>query len=345
LGHGESIGNNTAMDSKKITIQDIAETAKVSKSTVSRVLNDTTPVNDEKRAAVLAAMKDLNFQPNLFARGLAGGKSMTIGILTQNIGSPFYDALDQGVIQRLMGTNYSPIFVDGQWQEDVGATGLRVLLGRQVDGLIVIGGNTTAESLNELKDRTHLIVVARQVEGLEGHCVYIDNTKAAYDATKYLIDSGHEKIAHITGISAHQDSISRLAGYTQALNDANIEFDEDLVIDGGFDGRNGLVALESLLMNRKSFTAVFCASDSMALGARLALYRRGIRVPDDISIVGFDDQPGAEFMTPPLTTVRQPAVEMGHAAADAILQLIAKKEVELPVFETELVFRESVARR
>ena len=128
------------MTPKKITIQDIADTAKVSKSTVSRVLNDTTPVNDEKRAAVLAAMKDLNFQPNLFARGLAGGNSMTIGILTQNIGSPFYNALDQGVIQRLVGTNYSPIFVDGQWQEDVGATGLRVLLGRQVDGVIVIGG-------------------------------------------------------------------------------------------------------------------------------------------------------------------------------------------------------------
>ncbi len=333
------------MSSKKITIQDIANTAKVSKSTVSRVLNDTTPVNDKKRAAVEKAMKQLNFQPNLFARGLAGGNSMTIGILTQNIGSPFYDAVNQGVIHQLVGTNYSPIFVDGQWQDDVGQTGLRVLLGRQVDGVIVIGGNMAPQSLIELKDRTRLIVVARSIEGLEENCLYIDNFQAAYDATQYLIESGHTKIAHIMGIPTHQDAIRRHAGYTQALKDANIELDEELVFEGSFDGRSGLIAIESLLMNRKSFTAVFCGSDSMALGARLALYRRGIRVPEDMSLIGFDDQPGAELMTPPLTTVRQPATEMGQAAADAMLKMIEKKEYELPTFQANLVFRESVARR
>lgn len=333
------------MVQKRVTIQDIAKTANVSKSTVSRVLNDTTPVNKQKREAVLAAMKRLNFQPNLFARGLAGGRSMTIGILTQNIGSPFYDAVNQGLIRCLVGTNYSPIFVDGQWQEDVGESGLRVLLGRQVDGVIVVGGNMSAESLIGLQERTNLIVVAREVEEIEGKCIFLDNVQAAYDATKYLIESGHRKIAHITGIATHQDAIRRFKGYKQALDDANIEFDEDLVIEGSFDSRSGLIAVESLLANQKTFTALFCASDSIAFGARLALYRRGIRVPDDISLVGFDDQPQSAYVTPPLTTVRQPADQMGEAAANAMLKLIEKKPFELPPFEANLVFRESVTRR
>ena len=333
------------MTPKKITIQDIAESANVSKSTVSRVLNDTTPVNDQKREAVLAAMKALNFQPNLFARGLAGGRSMTIGILTQNIGSPFYDAVNQGLIKSLVGTNYSPIFVDGQWQEDLGESGLRVLLGRQVDGVIVMGGHTSAESLNDLQQRTNLIVVAREVDGLDDKCIFIDNERAAYDATKYLIECGHEKIAHITGIPTQQDAIRRHRGYKQALLDAEIQFDDELVVEGSFDSRSGLIGVESLLANKKQFTALFCASDAIAYGARLALYRRGIRVPEDVSLVGFDDQPESSFMTPPLTTVRQPAEEMGQAAATAMLKLIEKKPYELPSFQANLVFRESVARR
>ncbi len=332
-------------DQKKATIQDIADTAKVSKSTVSRVLNDTTPVNKQKREAVLAAMKRLNFQPNLFARGLAGGRSMTVGILTQNIGSPFYDAVNQGLIRCLVGTNYSPIFVDGQWHEDVGESSLRVLLGRQVDGVIVVGGNMSAESLIALQSRTNLIVVAREVQGLEGKCIFIDNVQAAYDATKYLIEAGHRKIAHITGIPTHQDAIRRFKGYKQALVDANIEVDEDLVIEGSFDSRSGVIAVESLLASQKTFTALFCASDSIAFGARLALYNRGIRVPDDISLVGFDDQPQSAYVTPPLTTVRQPAHELGEAAANAMLKMIEKKPFEFPSFSAKLVFRESVARR
>lgn len=298
-----------------------------------------------KRKAVLAAMEKLDYTPNLFARGLAGGSSMTIGILTQNIGSPFYDSVNQGVIGHLVGTNYSPIFVDGQWEEDLGETGLRVLLGRQVDGVIVIGGNTPAQSLIDLKERTHLIVVARDIEGLKENCIFIDNYQAAYDATKYLIDFGHTKIAHITGIANHQDAIRRREGYKQAMVDAGIQVDPSLIVEGSFDSPSGLLALESLLINNKRFTALFCGSDSMAFGARLALYRRGIRVPEDVSIVGFDDQNTAAFMTPPLTTVRQPAYEMGEASAAVMLKMMEKSEFELPKFEASMVFRESVARK
>ena len=127
--------------------------------------------------------------------------------------------------------------------------------------------------------------------------------------------------------------------------DAGIQVDPSLIVEGSFDSPSGLLALESLLINNKRFTALFCGSDSMAFGARLALYRRGIRVPEDVSIVGFDDQNTAAFMTPPLTTVRQPAYEMGEASAAVMLKMMEKSEFELPKFEASMVFRESVARK
>ena len=141
------------MHSSTITITDIANRANVSKSTVSRVLNNSSPVHEDKRRAVVEAMKALGYQPNAFARSLARGRSMTIGVLTQNIGSPFYDSIARGIMDCLAGTEYSPIFVDGQWQPEVGSEGVRTLLGRRVDGLVLIGGAIPVEELTRLRSR------------------------------------------------------------------------------------------------------------------------------------------------------------------------------------------------
>jgi LacI family transcriptional regulator len=330
---------------KKITIQDIARKANVSKSTVSRVLNDSTPVNAGKRKAVLDAMSKLNFKPNLFAQGLAGGRSMTVGILTQNIGSPFYDRVTQGITSGLSGSRYSPIFVDGQWQGEAEQAAIETLLGRQVDGLVIVGGTMSREVLQGVGQQKPLIIAARDVPGLEHHCIYVDNRQAAYDATKFLIDAGHKDIAHITGIKTHQDAVRRHKGYLQALNDAGIEPNDQLVVEGNFSGQSGVLAAETLLMRGSAFTAIFAGNDESAFGARLALYRRGIRVPDDVSILGFDDQPNSSFMTPPLTTIRQPAFEIGQAAAEAVLNILDGKPFVLPQLNTELVVRESVMHR
>ncbi len=332
------------MEVKNITIQDIAETAKVSKSTVSRVLNNTTPVNEKKRKAVLAAMKKLNFQPNIFARGLAGGQSMTIGIVTQNIGSPFYDSVAQGVISGLHESDYVPIFVDGQWKREVEEAVVGTLLGRHVDGLIIVGGTLTDEKLAELAQRKPTIVVARQVDRLRDQCLFIDNFEAAYQATQFLIDAGHTQIAHFTGIRRHQDATRRYKGYCQALVDAGIDLNDELVIEGNFSGQAGVIGVESLLMRGQSFSAIFAANDEMAYGARLALYRRGIRVPEDVSIIGFDDQPTSAFMTPPLTTVRQPALAMGRSAARSLIEMLQGTDFRPEPLQSELVIRESVSR-
>ena len=326
---------------KNVTISDIAAHANVSKSTVSRVLNDTTPVNEEKRQAVLAAMKEMNFEPNIFARGLASGQSYTVGVVTQNLGSPFYDSISQGVVTGLADTNYSPIFADGQWQPDIGKAVVKTLIGRMVDGLIVIGSRLKPDFLEDLKQTIPTLLVGTQVEGWENRCLYIDNEQSGWEATQHLIELGHTQIAHITGIADHQDSIRRLNGYRRALKEANIEVNEDLIYEGNFDGESGLAGVETLLKRGKPFTAIFAANDTMAFGARLGLYRRGIRVPEDVSVVGFDDQNEAAFVTPPLTTIRQPAEEIGIAAAETLLKLINKKDYEIKKLKAKLVLRES----
>ena len=331
-------------EKKPTTITDIAKHANVSKSTVSRVINNSTPVNPEKREAVLAAMKELNFEPNMFARGLASGQSRTIGVITQNIGTPFYDSISQGVLTSLAETDYSPIFADGQWQSEVGIAAAETLLGRMVDGLIIFGGHLTEGQLARLKNRGPVLIVGREVEGWENRCLFLDNEQAGYQATKHLIDLGHKQIAHISGIETHQDTIRRKAGYRRALEEAGIDFDPSLVFVGAFDGNSGVAAIEHLLNEGKKFTAVFAANDVMAYGARLALYRREIRVPEDVSLIGFDDQAESAFATPPLTTIHQPANEMGVLAANAMIKLISDEDYKLPMLESAVVVRESTIR-
>lgn len=332
------------MNSKKVTIQDIARTANVSKSTVSRVLNNSTPVNEEKKQAVLEAMEKLNFKPNIFARGLAGGQSMTIGVVTQNIGSPFYDQVTQGIVESLSHTQYSPLIADGQWMPEAERIAIQTLVGRQVDGLIIVGGTLSAAELSEVTGGKPTVVTARELDSDVIPSVFTDNLKAGYDATKHLIDCGHRQIAHITGIKTHQDAIRRYKGYVQALENAEIPLDTDLVFEGNFSGQSGVLAIEAFLTRGCTFTAVFAANDEMAYGARLALYRKGIRVPEDVSIIGFDNQPLSAYVTPPLTTIQQPASAMSAQATRLLLNQIKDEPLDHQTIRAELIQRESVAR-
>jgi LacI family transcriptional regulator len=326
-----------------VTISDIARRADVSASTVSRVLRGTARVTEAKREAVLSAVADLNYQPNVFAQGLASGQSMAIGVLTQNFGSPFFDAILQGVVQGLYGTDYFPIFADGQWRPEVEQEAILAMMRRQIDGLIVIGGFMSAEELNLFGEQIPLIVSARNVCDYEDNCIHVDNVHGSYLATRHLIELGHRSIAHICGRPDQPDALDRRAGYLQALEEAGIRPDEELMIEGAFRRQSGVLAIEMLLANRKSFSAIFAANDQMAYGARLGLFRRGIRVPEDISLVGFDDEPAAAFMIPPLTTVRQPALEMGLEAARIILARLRGEAAPPAQLKAELVIRESTA--
>lgn len=331
----------------RVTIRDIANAAGVSPATVSRILNNSAAVDPDKEKLVLQAIERLNFQPNTTAQGLASGRSSTIGVLTQHLGSPFFGDMLLGIELGLRATRYATIFASSQWNLKDDLMVLDTLMRRQVDALIVIGGEIPTERMLELAEHLPLVVVGRQIEGLENQCVCLSNFEGAYRATRYLIEMGHTSIAHITGNLSHQDAHDRREGYLQALQDANLTINPDYIVTGDYTETSGVMGVARLLAVRDGapFTAIFAANDQMAAGARLALHRRGIRVPEDVSLVGFDDVPNAPYMTPPLTTIRQPALEMGEKAAQLILAMLENKPVQGVLFPIQLIVRESVAVR
>ncbi|HEU5100152.1 MAG TPA: substrate-binding domain-containing protein [Roseiflexaceae bacterium] len=328
-----------------ITIHDIAREAGVSASTVSRVLTGNAPVAEPKRLAVHAAVKKLRYRPNPSAQGLVSGRTGAVGVLTQSIASPFYGEILLGIERGLADSEYLAVIASGNWRTEDEFSALNLLSGRRVDGLIALPGVIPDEYLRQVAEDLPLIVIGRFVGGMEGRCLRIDDMEAAYDATRYLIGLGHQRIAHIAGPRSHQDAVDRRDGYTRALAQAGLPLDEQLIIEGDYTEQSGLLAIQSLLGRAVLFSAIFAANDQMAYGARLALYRNAIRVPDDVSLVGFDDQPSSAYTTPPLTTVRQPTIEIGRVAAQALLSALNGQAVALPKLATELVVRESAARR
>ncbi|MHA0042443.1 LacI family DNA-binding transcriptional regulator [Deinococcus sp. PEB2-63] len=329
---------------RNVTIRDIAREAGVSISTVSRALNGQVPVAPDKRQRVLDATRRLGYEPNAAAQGLVRGRTMTVGVLTQDIASPFYSEVSRGIDAGLAGSGYQPIFVNGHWEIQDEAAAITALTRRQVDAVIVLGGRLDARQLRDLHARVPLVVVGRQVPGLDDACLSVDNVQGAFLATTHLLQLGHRRIAHVAGIPSQRDAVDRLEGYRLALAEAGVPFDPALVFEGNFNEASGIQAVEHWLGRAAHFSAVFAANDQMAYGVGLGLYRRGMRVPEDVSLVGFDDLPGSQFTLPPLTTVHHPAREMGELAAWHLLARLNDPETEaqLPQLPITLSVRESV---
>jgi LacI family transcriptional regulator len=333
--------------SKPITIEDIARQARVSASTVSRVINGSKPVADDKRALVLAAVEQHRYRPNAMARGLVRGRSMMIGVLVQDIVSPFFAQMVLGIEQGLHRAAYRPMIATTHWAseyQEEEERSLQILLDRRVDGVIVLAGRIPSDQLRAVAAQVPMVIVARRVGGLESQCIYIDNQAGAYRATRYLIGLGHTRIAHIAGPADHPDAADRLAGYQGALADAGLAIDQRLIVQGQFTEATGLTGIEELLARGERFSAIFAANDQTAYGAMLGLFNHGYRIPTDMSVVGFDDQYLSAYTLPPLTTVRQPVIKMGQAAAAAVLRLLDDEEPMLPDFPTDLVIRTSAMR-
>ncbi|GAB4214541.1 MAG: substrate-binding domain-containing protein [Roseiflexaceae bacterium] len=329
---------------KTSTLEDIARQAGVSPSTVSRVLTGSKRVAEEKRALVLAAIERSGYSPNLVARGLVRGRSMTIGVVMQDISSPFFARMVSGIEQGLDHAEYRSMFVSTHWRaehQDDEARSLQMLLERRVDGVIVLASSIPDQALREVAAQIPLVVVARSIPGLEQQCLAIDNREGAYRATRYLLGLGHRRIAHLAGTPGHPDAIDRLAGYRRALSEAGLAIEQNLVVEGEFTEESGLTAVEQLLVRGERFSALFAANDQMAYGAMLGLFNHGYRIPTDVSLVGFDDQFLSAYTLPPLTTVRQPSSEMGRAAAEAMLRLLNNQPPQLPHFLADLVIRKS----
>lgn len=324
-----------------VTLQMVAERAGVSPSTVSRILNGTAVVSDEKRAAVDEAIAALGFVPNPVARGLAGGRTLSVGVVTQAIDSPFYGAALRGIEDMLGPAGYSPLFMSGHWNADEEARCIDVLRARRVDGLVVLTGRLSDAALRGVAKALPVVVTGRDLKAPHLHSLNFDNLEGARLATHHLLALGHRRIAFITGDPRHADADERQRGYRAALEAAGLRFDPALVVPGHFSEESGLLAVERLLDSRVRFSAIFAANDQMAFGAALALHRRSFRVPDDVSLVGFDDVASALYAIPPLTTVHQPVRELGRLAAQAILDLLAGRRPQLAVPRPRLIVRES----
>ncbi|TYQ17535.1 UNVERIFIED_ORG: transcriptional regulator, LacI family [Zoogloea ramigera] len=323
---------------------DVARLAGVSPSTVSRILNGTAKVSDDKRLAVLAAIEKVSFAPNQMAQGLKKGRSLTIGIVVQDISSPFFDETLRGIDDGLKGTGYASVIVSGHWNADEEADRVRLLLARKVDGIILLSGRISDEAVLGFSGQRPIVSTGRALQTRTALGFKTDNEYGAWLAVRHLVELGHRRIAFISGPANNHDADERLAGYRRALIEAQIDIDPALIVEGNYHEASGMMAMNRLFDTHQQFTAVFAANDLTAYGARLALYRKGIRVPDDISLVGFDDLPGSSYTTPPLTTVRQPMYDMGRIATQALLRLINGETVQGEIPPVELVVRETTRR-
>jgi LacI family transcriptional regulator len=325
------------------TLRMVAREAGVSASTVSRIINGTVNVSDERKQAVEAAIAKFDFRPNAAARGLALGKTLTIGVVAQAIDSPFYGEGLRGIEACLRRRGYAPLFMSGNWHEEDEDRCMRELIGRGVDGIIVFAGQLSDTKLKRYAKEVSVVVTGRQLRAKGLFSLQIDDRQGAMLAVRHLLELGHRRIAFITGNENHPDAIERLGGYKRALAEAGIGFDPRLVAVGDWHEEGGLRATLELLDSKINFTALFCVNDQTAYGAVLGLFRKGLSIPGDVSVVGFDDLPASPYRVPPLTSVRQSIGILGEQSVQAMLDLLAGNRPRLSPPPVELVVRESTA--
>jgi DNA-binding LacI/PurR family transcriptional regulator len=336
---------------RRPTSADVAEEAGVSRTTVSFVLNRRTDVKipDETRRRVLDAAERLGYHPHGPARQLAGGRSHVLAIVLRQTAEQV--ASDAVLAETLRGlataarTKAFRVMVEPLALHDQSATYEDLVRGQHADGLIISGPRIDDPQLAALVRDHFPIVLQGALPGLEVASVDIDNAAGARGAVEHLIALGHRRIACITNAPlVYTAAQERYDGYAQALAAAGIERDQELVETGDFDAPSGHAAMRRLV-DRTDFTAAFVASDVVALGAIAGLREAGRVVPDDVSVVGFDDIPLAAYFDPPLTTVRLPAFELGQAAGHALLDRIADAAMAgRTLLSTELIVRGSTAR-
>jgi LacI family transcriptional regulator len=329
------------------TIVAVSKHAGVSVATVSRVLNNSNAVKPITREKVLNSMRVLGFRPNGAAQALGGGRSFGVGVMVGDLGSPYFGQMLKSIEEVIRGAGLHILVSNGGYSSELEREGHEFLRQRRSEALIVHVERTTDQELKTwADDRVPLVVIGRNVPQLSHQCVYLDNEQGGFLATNHLLSRGHRHIAHISGPlnpPAHLDSRARLDGYQQALTQHGLAFLEEYVVESDFTEDGGYRSVVKLLGRKLPITAVFIGNDQMAAGAMQALRDSGLRIPDDISVVGYDDLVFSRYLNPQLTTIRQPLKEMGRAAAMLALKAMnLASENVLCKFQPELVIRQSV---
>ena len=336
-----------------MTIKDIAKICNVGISTVSRAINDDPGINEETKKRILKVIEEQNFVPNKSARNLKMTESKTIALLIKGTNNPFFQGMLRIFEQELQKLEYSYVVYPVADDQDETAVAMELVLERKLKGIIFLGGLTEVAQNN--LDNIGVPCVRCTVSnpnvsvGKKDYSVSIDDRKEAYKAVDYLCKCGHREIAIVCG-REDDNSIGRLRlkGYKDALEDNGIELDQELItyVRGErceFSAANGYDTVKDLLESGKKFTAVFLISDMMAFGAYKAIKEKGMRIPRDISVVGFDGLELTQYYHPALTTVEQPCDQMVKASIDVLLGAINDGNVgEQRIFPAQLIERESV---
>lgn len=327
------------------TIKDIANEAGVSVSTVSHVVNQTRFVSPAKTASVKAAIDKLGYTPSYLAKALKGNKTSTIGMLVTSSTNPFFAEVVSGVEEGSFEEGYSLILGNAGESSKRQIDYLNILVEKQIDGLIVMTTSRDRKFVNQLNKLSHLPKVVLDSEPISNGCAIGDDSfSGAKTAVEHLIKCGHSDIAFITGPTSHDRSDKRLMGAKSALEEAGLVLNDDFVREGSLDIPSGYKAAVDLLRTSKKPTAIFAFNDLMALGSYKALEKLNLSVPNDVSIIGYDNIEMSEYLTPGLTTVHQPGREIGRSTALMLIENL-KHGKKLPssfVFNPELVIRESV---
>jgi len=314
-----------------LTMKDIAERAGVSVATVSRVLNNSKPVSEELRDKVLKVVKETGYKPNALARSLIKQRTGTIGVIIPDLDNETFADLIKGIELILDENDYVLVVTNTMGQVEKELEMFHLFEEKRVDGIIFSGVSLTEEHKEFFSNfEIPTVVVGQQFKELNFPSVTIDNFQAAFDMTQYLIDLGHKKIAMIRGpMYDQQAGKERVLGYKTALRENNLEIKDDYINQGDFTIESGYQAMVEIFENEDKPTAVFAASDKMAIGALNYCLDKGLKVPEDISIAGFDDMELATAIRPELTTIHQDQVQKGIKTAELLLEMMEKEKKEV----------------
>ena len=328
-----------------ISIKDIARTANVSHSTVSRALRNSPLVNPATAEKIRRIAEESHFRPSAVGRSLATGRTYTIGVVvaspTQSFAADGLSSIEDVASQR----GYSVILASTKGDPEREMAMVQQFEERRVDGVLLIGSRVRSIASSLLAE-THIPMVSiDNQQAPDAACsVFVDNTAATRAAIRFLAQLGHRRIAYLGDRHGFESNVLRHTSYRAALESLGIGYDPALTIDGESDAEGGMRAMERLLTARERPTAVFCFNDMTALGALAAIYQAQLRVPHDVSVVGFEDLPIAAFTQPPLTTVRQPRRQIGRIAADALFAMLTGTRPDpVHVLRGELIVRDSTA--
>lgn len=326
-----------------ITIKDVASFAEVSVATVSRVLNNMGTVAPETKERVLKAINDLHYQPNLLARHLRRSETRMILVLLPNISNPFYARLVKGMEDVGQKNGYSIMLCNTDSDQSRERTYLEFLHNHLSDGVIFMAPELPREELSVIGKNFPVVQCCEYKEGASVSHVSIDNLGAAYRAVNHLLDLGHRRIAIISSDNRFVSTIQREIGYRKALEEAGIKADEELIRHGDYSFNSGFEVAKQFIGIKDRPTAIFAISDIMAIGAMKAVRTSGLKIPDDIAVVGFDNISFSSMCDPMLTTISQPKYDLGCVTMELLIKQI-QGEVKEPrdiLLESKLIIRES----